>query len=139
MNIPDYRAKINIKELARGNNIEDYLYKVIRHYVNRGTIIKNQDDYYAIGRLNYYDEIEVFDVEDKQILKYPYFKTTLAVHFPDMIDSQGNKIFASLSEDGKGGDKYYHETGNGTFIFSSMGTIPYYEDYSYYKIIGIQE
>lgn len=30
--------------------------------------------------------------------------TTLAIHFPDMLDSQGNKIFASLSEDGKGGD-----------------------------------
>lgn len=29
---------------------------------------------------------------------------TLAIHFPDMIDSQGNKIFASLSENGKGGD-----------------------------------
>ena len=29
---------------------------------------------------------------------------TLAIHFPDMIDSQKNKIFASLQEDGKGGD-----------------------------------
>ena len=31
---------------------------------------------------------------------------TLAIHFPDMLDSQGNKIFASLQEDGKGGDKF---------------------------------
>jgi hypothetical protein len=30
--------------------------------------------------------------------------STIAIHFPDMLDSQGNKIFASLSEDGKGGD-----------------------------------
>ena len=30
--------------------------------------------------------------------------STLAIHFPDMIDSDGTKIFASLSEDGKGGD-----------------------------------
>ena len=30
--------------------------------------------------------------------------TTLSIHFPNMIDSQGNKIFASLQEDGKGGD-----------------------------------
>ena len=29
---------------------------------------------------------------------------TLAIHFSDMLDSQGNKIFASLSEDGKCGD-----------------------------------
>ena len=30
--------------------------------------------------------------------------TTLTIHFPDMLDSQGNKIFASLSASGKGGD-----------------------------------
>lgn len=30
--------------------------------------------------------------------------TTLSIHFPDMLDSQGNKIFASLQKDGKGGD-----------------------------------
>ncbi len=30
--------------------------------------------------------------------------TTLSIHFPDMLDSEGKKIFASLSEDGKGGD-----------------------------------
>lgn len=31
-------------------------------------------------------------------------KSTLSIHFPDMLDSQGDKIFASLQEDGKGGD-----------------------------------
>ena len=30
--------------------------------------------------------------------------TTLAIHFPNMIDKNGKKIFASLSEDGVGGD-----------------------------------
>jgi len=30
--------------------------------------------------------------------------TTLSISFSDMLDSQGNKIFASLSESGKGGD-----------------------------------
>ncbi len=30
--------------------------------------------------------------------------TTLSIHFPDMLDSEGKKIFASLREDGKGGD-----------------------------------
>ncbi len=33
-------------------------------------------------------------------------QSTLAIHFPDMIDSEGTKIFASLSESGKGGDKF---------------------------------
>ena len=36
--------------------------------------------------------------------KYIVDPSTLAIHFPDMIDSEGTKIFASLSEDGKGGD-----------------------------------
>lgn len=36
--------------------------------------------------------------------------STLAIHFPDMIDSEGNKIFASLSEDGKGGTICEHPT-----------------------------
>lgn len=31
-------------------------------------------------------------------------KLTLAIHFPNMLDSDYNPIFASLSEDGKGGD-----------------------------------
>ena len=35
---------------------------------------------------------------------YPIDETTLAIHFPYMLDSQGNKIFASLQKDGKGGD-----------------------------------
>ena len=29
---------------------------------------------------------------------------TLSINFPDMIDTQGSKIFASLHGDGKGGD-----------------------------------
>ena len=32
--------------------------------------------------------------------------STLAIHFPDMIDIDGTKIFASLSEDGKGGGTF---------------------------------
>lgn len=31
--------------------------------------------------------------------------STLAISFPDMLDSNNNPIFASLSESGKGGDK----------------------------------
>ena len=30
--------------------------------------------------------------------------STLSIHFPDMLDRLGNKIFASLQEDGKDGD-----------------------------------
>lgn len=36
--------------------------------------------------------------------------STLAIHFPSMFDSNSKKIFASLSEDGKGGDIVSGET-----------------------------
>lgn len=36
--------------------------------------------------------------------------TTLAIHLPDMIDSEGARVFASLSEDGKGGDTFDAES-----------------------------
>ena len=45
--------------------------------------------------------------------------STLAINFPDMLDSQGNKIFASLSEDGKGGDIVKHEQVLGGILKSS--------------------
>lgn len=80
---------------------------------------------------------------------------TLAIHFPDMLDSKGNKIFASLSEDGKGGDCTFMENGyNETFCWDSLnGCIvlksPNYEarlfkdkrttHFKRYKIIGIQQ
>ena len=38
--------------------------------------------------------------------------STLAIHFPDMLDRQGNKIFASLQENGKGGDIMLREYEN---------------------------
>ena len=71
--------------------------------------------------------------------------TTLAIHFPDMIDSQGNKIFASLSEDGKGGDIILEP-----YLETERETVLSYENYIkninkryhtalYSKIIGIQQ
>lgn len=83
--------------------------------------------------------------------------STLSIHFPDMLDSQGNKIFASLSKDGKGGDCTFMENGyNETFMWDSLnGCIvlksPNYEcrcfksgnrnetTFNKYTIIGIQE
>lgn len=57
---------------------------------------------------------EVHTIKDRLFLRGEFLpcvigieevdKTTLSIHFPDMIDSNGNKIFASLQENGKGGD-----------------------------------
>ena len=70
--------------------------------------------------------------------------TTLSISFPDMLDSQGNRIFASLSEDGKGGDIVEYN-GRQEIIKYSNGTIQTYmfrfEDLKElnFKAIGIKE
>jgi len=71
------------------------------------------DFWYAIGNLRlviqkktknrefkrYFIETEA-DMYNNHEIEYD----TRAIHFEDMIDSEGTEIFASLSEDGKGGD-----------------------------------
>ena len=48
---------------------------------------------------------EVFCIqEDNFWREIPIDQNTLAIHFPNMIDKNGKKIFASLSEDGVSGD-----------------------------------
>jgi hypothetical protein len=70
--------------------------------------------------------------------------TTLSIHFPDIIDSQGNKIFASLNGDGKGGDIVEYN-GKQEIIKYSNGTIATYmfrfEDLKElsFEAVGIQE
>lgn len=79
--------------------------------------------------------------------------TTISIHFPDMIDSQKNKIFASLQEDGKGGDvilfcEVENITGTAIYekssIFITGGCSEYLSEILQrededFKIIGIQQ
>ena len=79
-------------------------------------------------------------------------KTTLSIHFSDILDSQGNKIFASLQEDGKGGDV----CSVNDYIDSGLKGVAIYQNYGFridrkgkamgislsstdIKIIGIQQ
>lgn len=82
--------------------------------------------------------------------------STLAIHFPDMIDSEDTKIFASLREDGKGGDTLKQIISsehldpcdwciiNGTLkyfefeFYIKTKQYPLYKDFST-KITGIQD
>ena len=48
--------------------------------------------------------LDIFWIQSKQFIDYQIDTNTLSINFPNMIDSQGNKIFASLQEEGKGGD-----------------------------------
>ena len=69
-------------------------------------------------------------------LDYKIDISTLAIHHPEMIDSTGAKIFASLSKSRKGGDKAKFGY---IFVFDSQETIPYFDNYNNYTVTGIQE
>ena len=116
MNLPEYRAKkIDSEDLAIGCLISDMV----------GTNYK----YYIKKTYNDIDELTEID------------PSTLAIHFPDMLDSNNNPIFASLSESGKGGDTYIDTSIRQrplTFIFDSTGVLDYYTNYSEFEIYGIQ-
>ena len=84
MNIPIYRAKkIDSDEYVEGYYSPDKNYQEHIHTI-------------------FYFDIGDFNVDRKTTTQID--PTTLAINFPDMLDSQGNKIFASLSASGKGGD-----------------------------------
>ena len=58
--------------------------------------------------------------------EYRIDTTTLSIHFSDMLDSQGNKIFASLQKNGRGGDicsvnDYIYGGLNGVAIYQKYG------------------
>ena len=102
MNIPIYRAKkIDSVRLVDGYYFpQDYIgnypnedaeerEEIVKHFICGTTTHDIWDDEEGHFKFMGIDEID---------------PTTLAIHFPDMLDSQGNKIFASLSASGKGGD-----------------------------------
>ena len=127
MNIPIYRAKV----IGLDNN---YIIGFYQQY------IEGFED-------NVFHEINNTLID----------QTTLAIHFPDMLDNHGNKIFASLSEDGKGGDCVFMENGyNETFCWDRLNACVVLKSRNYecrcfrngsrnetifntYKIIGVQE
>ena len=76
--IPIYRAK----KLDSDEYVEGYLIGNLRGVY-----------FYIKGNSNGYEFEE------------PILQKTLSIHFPNMLDKNGEKIFASLAEDGKGGSK----------------------------------
>lgn len=131
---------------------------------------KIDSDEYAYG-FCFYDEVrkEMFISNDAKNLYTNRFRvdtTTLSIHFPDMLAKNSNRylpngekdlrIFASLQDDGKGGDKlncwisdYEYKTGGKPTRVNQV--LKYYKPfyigfrsydidaYSALKIIGIQE
>lgn len=119
LNVPIYRAKkIDGDEYVSG-------YLKFTKYNNRTEYVIN----YVYDSSSVFGECEIDP-------------TTLAIHFPgDMIDSKGNKLFASLSKDGKGGDvvEYMLERGKKAISVCRYNDKQIVYAQSDVKVIGIQE
>lgn len=146
MNIPVCRAKkINSNEY-----IEGYIFwgkYILLDQLEDVCPVLNHDRRFDFGSGNIAGDY--FEIDT----------TTLSINLPDMIDSQGNKIFASLSEDGKGGDicatqsginhllvfKEFAVAGKNTDFFGRFtitnhnGINKNFVENTNYKVIGIQE
>ena len=59
--------------------------------------------------------------------EYRIDTTTLSIHFPDMLDSQGNEIFASLQKNGRGGDV----CSVNDYIDSGLEGVAIYQNYGF--------
>lgn len=81
---------------------------------------KNTDNY-VIG-YEYYNHIEdeYYITHYATGNNYKIDRSTRSINFEDMLDSQGNKVFASLQEDGKGGDILFNMEYEFTLIFDGL-------------------
>lgn len=106
---------------------------------------KNTDNY-IIG-YEYYNHIEDEYYITHYITgnNYKVDKSTRSINFDDMLDSNGNKIFASLQEDGKGGDIMQDDEYIGIAKYIDCQFVVEYEncidniDNGNFDVIGIQE
>ena len=139
--VPIYRAKkINSDEYSCG-----YLIRADDYEADAD---EDQIVYFIMHKMENYRTNEVWDF----VCNSRIDPSTLSIHFPDMLDSQGNKIFASLQEDGKGGDV----CSVNDYIDSGLEGVAIYQNYGFridrkgkamgislsstdIKIIGIQQ
>ena len=128
MNIPIYRAK-------KIDNDEYVIFNSFYEYENK---------YYAINKI-INQTIGGWFTNVMIPLTYKINPTTIAIHFPGMLDSQGNKIFASLQEDGKGGDKMRCDEYYGIAKYLDCEFVVEYENVleninnQNFEVIGIRE
>lgn len=125
-NLPIYRAR----KIDSVEYVEGYYTERVHHYPSGRNYI-----HFHNGLVATYERID---------------PTTLSIHFKDMLDSQGNKIFASLSEDGKGGDiierngmtfKTIYKSVNGRFEAYEVDGMHHLLAHKFHQsqVIGIQK
>lgn len=134
--IPIYRAKkINSDEYVEGYYSSDDwtdcrdkkdMKPILKHSITDLERYQLRLDLYGDGKLH----------EDKSTRQvHEIDPTTIAIHFPSMIDSEGNKIFASLSEDGKGGDIVSGERYEDNYEYAKKnGKIEYFTEVVKFEI-----
>ena len=87
----------------------------------------------------------VYWIQSNEFIDYIIDIDTLSINIEDMIDSQGNKIFASLSEDGKGGDIMKDDEYYGIAKYINCEFVVEYENCydniseGNFEVVGIQE
>ncbi len=141
INLPIYRAKkIDSDKYVKGCLVraDDY----------DADVDEDQVIYFIMEKMENYRTSEIWDF----VCNSRIDPATLSIHFPDMLDSKGNKIFASLQEDGKGGDI----CSVNDYIDSGLKGVAIYQNYGFridrkgkamgislsstdIKIIGIQQ
>lgn len=108
---------------------------ILEEYIE-GDLFVSSNGYFIIEKCDYNDEIDEFDV----IKIFDKVKPeSLSIHIPNkMVDSEGNKIFASLNDKGTGADIVFNDiTGKEeVLIFDAQETIPYFSSFSDYKVTG---
>ena len=136
--IPIYRAKkIDSDEYNCGYLIraDDY----------EADVDEDQIVYFIMHKMENYRTNEVWDF----VCNSRIDPATLAIHFPNMIDTKGNKIFASLSENGKGGDILFDMEYEYTLSFDglkfklqglfSQSSFNEFDSWENFDIIGVEE
>ena len=99
LDLPIYRGKRKMQVLFRAKEKNSNNYVIGYEYYNHV-----EDEYY----ITHYTSGNNYKVD----------RTTRSINIEDMIDSQGNAIFASLQVDGKGGDiANYNNQGNWIAIY----------------------
>ena len=100
-------------------------YELDTAFLIEGSYIKENGFYINNNIPDYNKPVIRHKICDEDGIYHEVSKDYLSIHFPDMLDSQGNKIFASLNKDGKGGDIVEYDGGQEIIKYSN-GTIQSY-------------
>ena len=110
-----------------------------------GNYIKEDGFYMENGEPIYGKPCTRHYIQDEDCIKHEIAEDYLSINLKDMLDSQGNKIFASLSEDGKGGDIMKDDEYYGIAKYADSRLVVEYENVEEclcegnFEVVGIQK